>query len=277
MLNPLSVKPSGMFKRELTFYCQRNLTLLHVRQLKKLAALFRSRIRLINITLGQQADSDKVFALLLASGRFGDLCQLVIEGDDAELAHMVLMTWVVEHGECLTKKTPHTEKACQRLRQHFPELAFSPDSILEGIGPLTKSECLEQISVHSGPYLSAPPSALTQALTEREAISATILRAGIAVPHAVNDGVGKPCLSVLCCPVAVDWGSSLGAVTRVILMAAPPGQPQQLRPFTLLIQSLLNDAIYEALMCATHHQTLYAILVECVVRQADLTRGTGTA
>ncbi|MBK0019484.1 PTS sugar transporter subunit IIA [Kosakonia sp. S42] len=263
-----------MLKRELTFYCQRNFTLLHIRQLKKLEAMFRSRIWFINITLGMQSEVDKVFTLLQVSGRLGDLCQLAIEGNDAELAHMVLMSWVVEHSECLTKKREHVDIARQRLKAYFPELVFSPGSILQRVKPMTKSTCLQHISAYTEAYLSASPEILTQALEERESVSATILRAGIAVPHTVNDCVRRPCLTVLCCHEPVNWGSSLGAVTRIILLAAPPRQRQQLRPFSLLVQSLLNDVIYEALMRTAHNPSLYAILVECVVRRADSARDT---
>lgn len=90
-----------MLTRELTFFCRLGLTITQAKQLSRLAGLFKSHIQLINVTRRQRVVATSQLSLLTLATQPGDLCLLLIEGLDAELAHMAFTCWCVELGQPL--------------------------------------------------------------------------------------------------------------------------------------------------------------------------------
>ena len=59
--------------------------------------MFRSVVILRNLTCWDSANIEHPLRILSLAGKQDDLCQLHIEGSDAELACMVLMDFIAEH------------------------------------------------------------------------------------------------------------------------------------------------------------------------------------
>ncbi len=68
-----------------------------IHRLKTLSAMFRSVVILRNLTCWDSANVEQPLRILSLAGKQDDLCQLHIEGSDAELACMVLMDFIAEH------------------------------------------------------------------------------------------------------------------------------------------------------------------------------------
>ncbi|HHQ4494564.1 TPA: HPr family phosphocarrier protein, partial [Aeromonas hydrophila] len=90
-----------MLIREISFHCRLGLTITQAKQLSRLAGLFKSHIQFINVTRRQAVEATNQLSLLTLATQPGDLCLLLIEGLDAELAHMAFTCWCVELGQPL--------------------------------------------------------------------------------------------------------------------------------------------------------------------------------
>jgi len=259
-----------MLLRELTFYCERQLNILLARQLRRLAGMFKSKLLLINLTRRQQADPEQPFALLTIAVRRGDLCQLVIEGLDAELAHMVLTSWVDEQGQLLGVRPTDFARAQARLAHAQPDYHFTPTMMAECNELTGKPQCLRQlVDLLPGPQV-LDSALLTRQLQAREAISSTAMRPGLAMPHVLSEAMRSPCITLLRSQTPLEWGSVLGPVQTLVLLAAPANlPPAQLRPLTTMVRALLDDLLCDALLRASSQSARHAILIETLIPPAD--------
>mgnify|MGYP003403331463 FL=1 len=130
-----------MLRRELTFCCHQGLTITQAKQLCRLAGLFKSQILFINISRRQRAEASSQLALLTLATQPGDLCQLLIEGLDAELAHMAFTCWCVELGQPLGRPAT-SARAEQRLATALPDYGFSLAQLGHSSAPLDKALAL---------------------------------------------------------------------------------------------------------------------------------------
>ena len=257
-----------MLQRELTFYCRADLTLPDARQLQRLASLLqaRVRVRLYNLTRGRQADVQVRLALLTLGCRAGDLCQLVMSGVDAELATLVFSAWVNEQGELLNGRHPDFTTSRQRLAQVAPDLCFTPAmlaSLPAALQPATvdKPALLQQLLALLPLTQAGAHAALLDSLLAREALSATSLAEGLAMPHALTPWVSQPMLAVLHSPQALDWHSALGPVQLLILLLVPaPPQPAHLVPLTRLARKLMDPLFAQALLRCDSPVARHALL-----------------
>lgn len=258
-----------MLLRELTFYCQRQLTIPEAQQLRRLASMFKSKLLLINLTRRQQADPEQPFALLTVAARRGDLCQLVIEGLDAELAHMVLTSWVNEHGQLLSVRRTDFSQAQARLARVLPEYHFTSAMLAESNQLLDKPRCLQMlVDLLPGPQV-LDSALLIHQLLAREAISSTAMRPGLAMPHVMSEAMHSPCLALLRSQTPLEWGSALGPVQTLVLLATPAKlPPEQLRPLTTMVRALLDDHLCGALLRASSQSARHAILIEILTQPA---------
>ena len=109
-----------MLTREITFYCQQGLSITQAKQLNRLAGMFKSTIRCANLTRRQTVAASNQLSLLTLATQPGDLCQLQIEGCDAELAHMAFTCWCGELGQPLVR--PRTAALAElRLANALPD------------------------------------------------------------------------------------------------------------------------------------------------------------
>ncbi|MGY4027422.1 PTS sugar transporter subunit IIA [Aeromonas rivuli] len=251
-----------MLTREITLYCRHGLSISQARQLSRMAGLFKSHIQLSNLSRRQTAEASSLLALLTLATQPGDLCQLLIEGLDAELAHMAFNCWCVELGKPLGRSaTAHLAE--QRLATHQPDYHFALPQVASLSAPHAKAQVLAQLIGLLPESLVKESPGLHSELMAREQVSATIIRAGIAMPHVLSAAVRQPALAMLHSTEPVDWGSSLGAVHNIILLCAPRQlPPAQLRPLTRLARAMMDETLTHALLHASTHQARHAIVIE---------------
>ncbi len=133
-----------MLTREITFYCQQGLSITQAKQLNRLAGMFKSTIRCANLTRRQTVAASNQLSLLTLATQPGDLCQLQIEGCDAELAHMAFTCWCGELGQPLVR--PRTAALAElRLANALPDYHFALRQLAHSPEPLIKAEALEHL------------------------------------------------------------------------------------------------------------------------------------
>lgn len=261
-----------MLQRELTFYCRVDLTLPDTRRLQRLASLLqaRVRVRLYNLTRGRQADVGERLALLALGCRAGDLCQLVMSGADAELASLVFMAWINEQGQLLGDRHPDFAAAQQQLTQCMPDLCFTPAMLASQPALADKTAALQQLLALLPLEQAGVRASLLHNLLEREALSATSLADGLAMPHALSPLVSQPMLAVLHSRQPLDWHSALGPAQLLILMLVPaPPQSAHLLPLTRLARKLMDPLFAQALLRCDSAVARHALLTLALSPPAD--------
>ncbi|ATY76826.1 PTS fructose transporter subunit IIA [Aeromonas veronii] len=254
-----------MLTREITFYCQQGLSITQAKQLNRLAGMFNSTIRCANLTRRQTVAASNQLSLLTLATQPGDLCQLQIEGCDAELAHMAFTCWCGELGQPLVR--PRTAALAElRLANVLPDYHFALRQLAHSTEPLSKAEALEHLIDLLPAELITDRATLTAAVERREQVSATIIRPGLAMPHVLSEGISQPALTLLNCKEPIEWGSQIGQVQTIILLAVPVGSGREtLRPLTRLAQTMIDDVVSYALLLAGSAPARQAIVIESLL------------
>ena len=254
-----------MLTREITFYCQQGLSITQAKQLNRLAGMFKSTIRCANLTRRQTVAASNQLSLLTLATQPGDLCQLQIEGCDAELAHMAFTCWCGELGQPLVR--PRTAALAElRLANALPDYHFALRQLAHSTEPVTKAEALEHLIDLLPAELVSNRAALEEAISRREQVSATIIRPGLAMPHVLSEGISQPTLALLSCKEPIEWGSQIGQVQTIILLAVPVGSGREtLRPLTRLAQAMIDDVVSHALLLAGSAPARQAIVIESLL------------
>ncbi|OEC42013.1 PTS sugar transporter subunit IIA [Aeromonas sp. DNP9] len=254
-----------MLTREITFYCQQGLSITQAKQLNRLAGMFKSTIRCANLTRRQTVAASNQLSLLTLATQPGDLCQLQIEGCDAELAHMAFTCWCGELGQPLVRSRT-AALAELRLANALPDYHFALRQLAHSPEPQTKAEALEHLIDLLPAELVSNRAALEEAISRREQVSATIIRPGLAMPHVLNEGISQPALTLLNCKEPIEWGSQIGPVQTIILLAVPVGSGREtLRPLTRLAQAMIDDVVSHALLLAGSAPARQAIVIESLL------------
>ena len=261
-----------MLQRELTFRCRRALTLPDARHLYRLAGRLQARIhlQLYNVTRRRQSDGCEPLSLMALGSRSGDLCQLIIRGKDAELATIVLTSWVNELGACLGGRHADFAPAQLQLQQLAPELDFHVGMMGTLQAGSDQSAALQQLVALLPEAQVRDRARLCQQLQAREAIASTALCPGIALPHALSPEVTRPMLALLDCPSPLDWHSPFGAVQLLLLMVLPaPATASHLQPLQRLVRQLMDPWLQQALLNDHHRAARHALLIQALAPQAD--------
>lgn len=254
-----------MISREVTFFCRQGLTIAQAKQLCRLAGLFKSHVQFVNVTGHQSVGATSQLALLTLATQPGDLCQLQIEGLDAELAHWVLNCWCVELGQPLGRAVTAAQ-AEQRLATALPDYCFSLGQLGHTSLPIDKTLALKLLVDLLPTRLVGDRSMLEQAINTREQLATTIIRPGLAIPHTICNVIRQPTLSLLSCAEPIEWGSALGPVQIIILLAIPVGlAPEQLRPLALLARALMDEVVSAALLKASTAPARQAIIIDALL------------
>ncbi|MFB2864576.1 PTS sugar transporter subunit IIA [Aeromonas sp. MdU4] len=250
---------------EITFYCQQGLSITQAKQLNRLAGMFNSTICCANLTRRQTISASNQLSLLTLATQPGDLCQLQIKGDDAELAHMAFTCWCGELGQPLVR--PMTAAMAElRLANSLPNYHFALRQIAHSPASLSKADALEHLLDLLPAELVTDRATLSAAVERREQISATIIRPGLAMPHVLSEGISQPALTLLSCQQPIEWGSLIGPVQTIILLAVPLGSGRDtLRPLTRLAQAMLDDVVSHALLQAGSAPARQAIVIESLL------------
>jgi PTS system nitrogen regulatory IIA component len=209
-----------IIEQSITFIIdQEGFTAWKVKRLKKLAGFFHSMIVLRCITTAQIINIKHSLEVMSMGCKKNDLCQLRIEGVDAELTCMVLTEFIAEHFDIVN--TFHKYKAAnvKSIIQKHPALLlpFSINYYFEKIAITNETDKRFLISKIS----STVNKKITQAIIKREEISSTGIGHNIAIPHIMVDDINEPTIVVYRLDKAIRWGLNLGEVTLIIAILIP--------------------------------------------------------
>ncbi len=245
-------------------------------EFKKLCSLFKSVFIWFNITKGKQANLEKRLSMLSINNRNADVCQIVIEGLDSELACMVLTEYIAE--KFILIATTHNQKRLASYHLlHYPSLMADIPiqwhfADTEKLPNLSKDTLLTQAAQRVNPLLSEE---LTRALQERERISATALGRHLALPHIMHAAITKPAVVVQRCKQSIIWrdkplpakdtaGDKLhnNPHELVVIALFLPAQSERetLIAYTRFTRWLLNDTSQQIILNNTDNFTTKIII-----------------
>lgn len=238
-----------------------------INRLKTLGALFRSVVILRNLTGWQSANIEHPLKVMSLAGKQDDLCQLHIEGSDAELACMVLMDFVAEHFMLVNTAHRSNKRANLSLLKGLStfQLPFALHYQFAQMQARDKADVLTKIAQLTCPQYSIE---IEQGLLTREACSSTATGQLIALPHLLSDSVETASMTVIKLPEPIDWQApKLGPVSLIIALILPsPPERSLLLSFTHLTKSLLDEEFCRLLTSSREPEALKAILIHQLVK-----------
>jgi PTS system nitrogen regulatory IIA component len=238
-----------------------------INRLKTLSTMFRSVVILRNITCWEHANVEQPLRILSLAGKQDDLCQLQIEGSDAELACMVLMDFVADHFILVNtshRSTRHANPSLQNGLTTF-QLPFDFDYHFSFAEQGEKASIIKQVARLTTQDRQAE---IEQCLLSREQHSPTAIGKQIALPHILTNEVKTATLTVIKCRDPVDWHSpKLGPITLVIAPILPASLDRSLLlSFTHLTKSLVSEEFCQLLTSSRAPEALKAILIHQLVK-----------
>ncbi|WP_028023222.1 PTS sugar transporter subunit IIA [Enterovibrio calviensis] len=232
-----------MITRRITFFIgKEGLPAWRLNRLKTLAGHFRSVTVFVNLSQRKSANAEQPMHVLSLSVLPNDLCQLQIEGNDAELASMVLTDFIDENAILISGGKSSTPI----VPSEHETLPFSctihrvANTEHDKHGLLAQFALLVAIDEHKQ-RAKEHDEGLFDALYKRETVSSTGMGNGIALPHVITNGVTKAHLMIATTRSPLDWASQRGAVRCVIgLMLPTPPVREQLVAFSGFSQQLIE-------------------------------------
>lgn len=232
-----------------------------LQELRQLADYFHSIFVLYNITRSKQAKLSEPLRILSLGSCRHDVCQLAIEGLDAELACIVFTEYLREHATLISTSHKKNHQAEQLFAEHPAfHLPFAYDWHYHAADALPdKQSALELLATLANPH-TAP--ALLEQLLAREQVSSTAMPGSIALPHVVSEHVERPCLIAVSLKETLDWGSPHGAVRFICAILLPAAlQKDWLLAVTRLTRWFIQDSSHHLLLSARREETIRSILL----------------
>ncbi|WP_375748242.1 PTS sugar transporter subunit IIA [Vibrio sp. HN007] len=238
-------------------------------RLKALSGYFRSVVILKNISLGRAVNAEQTLKVMSLGSRNNDLCQLWIEGSDAELACMILTDFIADEFEIInTSHRPNAKFATNIIETHPSfslefDINFNFEKVAQGT-ELSKNALLFKLTDVLKQQAAEP---VYQALLDREEISSTCIGHQIALPHVMHPDIETPELNIIRLSAMTDWNSARGDASLLIglFLPAPPQMPV-IKAFTQLSRSLLEEDFCDLLTSTTEEEALKAILIHTMAK-----------
>lgn len=240
-----------------------------INRLKNFTSYFRSVIILQNITIGEATNAEHTLRVMSLGCKNNDLCQLWIEGSDAELACMVLTDFIDDQFEIVNTSHKHNEAHTNSIIEKHPtfHLPFSINYYFEKIQVCSGVDKYSLISKLSTRLNKSMAQVLFTSMLQREEISSTGIGHCIAIPHIMVEGINKPSIAVFRLDKPIDWSSNLGEVNLIIaiLIPAPPTHAV-VKAITQLTRSLLDPINCSLLETSIEPEAIKAILFHFMSR-----------
>lgn len=146
---------------------------------------------------------------------------------------------------------------------HLTEIIESRD-VLIGLSPATKDELLRELAIFVAPETGTTNEAILELLQEREDLGSTGIGAGIAVPHAIVDGLVKPrgVLAVLNRTVDYDASDDLPVDVIFLLLSPKENMTEHLR----ILQSFCRLTSAESFLSTLRQKKTAAEVYELLER-----------
>ncbi|MGF1735907.1 PTS sugar transporter subunit IIA [Photobacterium satsumensis] len=257
----------AMIERRITFTLDdEGLPAWKLNRLKTLAGHFRSVVVIHNISQLRMANAEQAMRMMSLGSMPGDLCQLMIEGSDAELACMVLTDFISEHSHLICTGHRHLSQLEGKGKIVLPfdyELSHIPQLSQFSVVSLDKSDVLMQISRQCAPNQPDKANRLLEQMQAREAISSTAMGNGVALPHILTPDVEVPTLVLAPLEQPIEWGSKRGPVSCVVGLVLPaPPQREYLLAFSSFSKRLLEPDFCQLLTENARPEVLRAVVLD---------------
>lgn len=239
---------------------------------------FSGETCLVKVQTLQHVDvKDYLNVLTLAFHPF-DLCQIVIRGDDEQtlqtqaesLKHFLQQECLVLDSETIQSSNKPSnwglfqaqvfdiEKELASFLKLYSLINQSSDS-----AQIEKKFCLRWIAKLAQ---SEDAECLEQQLNQREALSSTAMKGGVALPHVMTEAVTIPQILILTNPQPLDWGSAFGPVTHIIALLIPKNaNPQTLYAVRDLATQLIKQPMNE-FICQHHTPLELQAIISCLMK-----------
>ncbi|KHT65232.1 hypothetical protein RJ45_02220 [Photobacterium gaetbulicola] len=256
-----------MIERRITFTLDdEGLPVWKLNRLKTLAGYFRSVVVIHNISQLRIANAEQAMRMMSLGCMPGDLCQLMIEGSDAELACMVLTDFVSEHCHlvCTAHRRLSQRESKAKIALPFAyELSQLPQLSQFTVSSLDKNDILTQISRQCAPGQPDKATCLLKQMQAREAVSSTAMGNGVALPHILTPDVEIPIVVLAPLAQPVEWGAKRGPVSCVVGLVLPaPPQREHLLAFSSFSKRLLEPDFCQLLTEHSRPEVLKAVVLD---------------
>jgi len=238
-------------------------------RLKTLSGFFRSVVILQNITTGEKANTEHVLKVISLGIQQNALCQLRIEGSDAELACMVLTDFVADQFEIVNTAHKRNPTHCDLMIEQHPafHLPCHVEYVFESISVNVEVSKEDMLSKLSRIVSVTHQETINDALLKREAVSSTYIGHRIALPHIMIKEINLPTLVVFKLDKAINWGQSEHEVSLIIALFIPaPPTIEVVKVCTKTTRSLLNSNNCHLLTSSTQPEAIKAILFHFMAR-----------
>lgn len=133
-----------------------------------------------------------------------------------------------------------------------PELAF----LLRG--PLDRSGLFRHLGEAVANLTGVPPREVEVGLADREAQCSTVIGSGVALPHALVEGIPEPLVASVIVPDGVDFTPGSQPVRLVFAIFGSPDNPwQHVRMLARLARIVSAEGAVDRLLMAASAADLY--------------------
>ncbi len=141
---------------------------------------------------------------------------------------------------------------------------LSAENVVLDLAAASKRELIIKLSDLASKRSGAEASAISAALTGRENLGSTGIGQGIAIPHAIIDGVADClCLFVrLAKPLDFEAVDEVPVDIVVLLLSPAVDQKQNLNLLSCIARRLRNDNVTEAIRSAKTPEEAYILLTQ---------------
>ncbi|WP_413283405.1 PTS sugar transporter subunit IIA [Vibrio sp. MA40-2] len=237
-------------------------------RLKTLSSYFRSVVIIQNISNQSHANAEHTLQVMSIACQKNHLCQLWIEGSDAELACMVLTDFIADQFEIVNTAHRKTEEFSYSVIGAHPTFSL-PFSITYGYKSIA-DKSIEKYALLSKlcSMLNARNAQpIFDAMLKREAIATTYIGHGIALPHVMIEGVSQPSLAVMKLDSSINWHSPRGDVNTIIAVLIPkPANMAVIKACTQLTRRLIDADFCHLLTSTVEPEAFKAILLHVMSR-----------
>ncbi len=139
---------------------------------------------------------------------------------------------------------------------------LSPENIALGLTAGSKRELIVKLSDLAAKKTGIEAAVISAALTSRENLGSTGIGQGIAIPHAIVEGLpASLCMFVrMAKPMDFEAVDDVPVDLVVLLLSSPADQRQNLNLLACIARRLRDDSVAEAARAARTPEEAYVLL-----------------
>ncbi|CAH0536183.1 PTS sugar transporter subunit IIA [Vibrio marisflavi] len=236
-----------MIASRVTFYlASQGIPGWQLNEIKHLASLFRSVVVLVNITQCKRANIEHSLKILSIKNCAGDMCQLVIEGLDAELACMVFSEYFSEKHYLIA--TTHSQK--RMTEEDIQELPVKSLKVPASWFFIEEaSSCIEEVLAQAAILASTTHyDEILNALLSREKVSSTQISDRFALPHVMTPHVDEIVVITHFIDCSVQWTENKAKPELALTLLIPANKDTETLQACVRLTRWLLDSGHQQLI-----------------------------